>query len=93
MITEITTQPVNATVIALEDFTLHCSASVDNVTYRWHRVDCHLPSRSRGNHSDTLTIPRVTPRDEGMYYCTARKSNIHIESGIAVMTVDGKELL
>ena len=91
--TEITTQPVSpTTVIALEDVTLNCSASVDDVTYSWHRVDGDLPSRSRGQNSNTLTIPRATPHDEGMYYCMAKKESVRVESEGVIINVDGKML-
>ena len=91
LITEITTQPVSpTTVIALEDVTLNCLASVDDVTYSWHRVDGDLPSRSRGQNSNTLTIPRATPHDEGMYYCMASKEGVIVESNRAIISVNGK---
>jgi len=92
LITEITTQPVNSTtVIALEDITLNCLASVDDAKYSWHRVDDDLPLRSRGHHSNTLTILRATPHDEGMYYCIAKKSRINIQSNNALIKVDGEK--
>ena len=92
-ITEITTQPVNpTTVIALELAILSCSASVDDATYSWHRVGGSVPPRSIGQDNSTLTIPRVTPYDEGMYYCVAKKEEITVESNKARLNVDGKEL-
>ena len=91
LITEITIQPVNSiTVRALENVTLHCLASVDDVIYSWHRIDGHIPPRSLGQHSDTLTIHTVTPHDEGMYYCIANKSAISVQSNNASVQVDGK---
>ena len=70
---------------------LSCSASFDDVTYSWHRVDGHLPShRSHGRHNDTLTIQRTTPHDEGMYYCVVRKEGIRVKSTNALITVNGK---
>ena len=93
LITEITTHPTSSTtVIALEDVTLTCSASVDGVRYSWHRVDGHIPSHSHGRHNDTFTINEVTPRNEGTYYCVAKKRGIHVKSNNAVVKVDGKEL-
>jgi len=92
LITEIATQPVNSTtVIALEDVTLNCLASVDDANYSWHRVGDNLPLRSRGHHNDTLTIHRATPHDEGMYYCIAKKSRISIQSNNVSIKVDGKK--
>ncbi|XP_065885723.1 hemicentin-1-like isoform X3 [Dysidea avara] len=85
---KITTHPSNATVIALQDVTLTCSASIDNVTYSWHRNGNSLPSRSRGRSRNTLTIRTATPPDEGMYYCIASKEGIGVESNRATLTVD-----
>jgi len=62
------------------------------VTYSWHRVDDDLPSRSRGQSSNTLTILRATPHDEGMYYCVASKEGISVESNRTIMRIDGKDL-
>ena len=61
------------------------------MTYSWHRVDGHIPSHSHGRHNDTLVIHRVTPHDEGTYYCVARKNEIRVESNIALVNVNGKE--
>ena len=91
LVTEITTQPINSTVIALEDVTLNCSASVDDIRYSWHRVDGDLPAKSSGQHSNTLTINKATPHDEGMYYCKASKSGISTDSRRAIVKVDGEE--
>ena len=89
--TEITTQPADrTTVLALNDVTLSCSASVDDVTYSWHRVSDILPNNSS---SGTFTIREATPYDEGMYYCTASKDGVIVSSDNAVVQVDGKGLL
>ena len=94
MVTEITTQPTSSvTVIALGDVTLTCSASVNDVTYSWHRVGSSVPLRSHGQNSSTFTIPRIIPHDDGMYYCVATKENIIVESNRAIVRVDGKEIL
>ena len=90
---EISTHPVGHTdVVALQDVTLHCSASIDGVTYSWHRVDGALPAGSTGQNSDTLTIQRATPHDEGMYYCTARKNGASVTSNTGSVLVDGEDL-
>ena len=62
------------------------------MTYSWHRDGGSVPPRSRtgGRNSNSLTIRRVTPRDEGMYYCVAGKEGISVESDRAVLRVDGK---
>ena len=89
--TEITTHPSSTTVIAFQDVTLTCSASVDDVTYSWHRDGGSVPSRSRGLNSNTLIITRATPPDEGLYYCMASKEGISVESNRAGVTVDGEK--
>ena len=78
--------------LALEVITLSCSASIDDARYSWHRVDGHIPSHSHGRHNDTFTIHRVTPHDQGTYYCVARKHGIIVKSTYALIEVDGKEL-
>ena len=70
---------------------LTCSASVDDVTYSWHHNGGSVPSRSRGQNSNTLTITRATPPDEGMYYCMANKEGISVESSRARVRVDGED--
>ena len=93
LVTEITTQPRGSiTVVALQNLTLFCSASVDYVAYSWHRVSGSIPSRSLGHSSGTFFIPRVTPHDEGMYYCVAAKMGVVVESNRATVRVDGKDI-
>jgi len=89
-LTEITTHPSSTTVIALQDVTLTCSSSVDDVTYSWHRDGGSVLSGSRRQNSNTLTIPRATPLDEGMYYCMASKEGISVESNRARVRVNGE---
>jgi len=89
-LTEITTGPSSTTVIALQDVTLTCLASVDDVTYSWHRDGGSVPSKSTRKNSNTLTIPRATPPDEGSYYCMANREGISADSNRARVTVDGK---
>ena len=92
MVTEIAIQPVSSiAVIALEDVTLSCSASVDDVTYSWHRVDGDLPLQSQGENRSTFTIHETTPFDQGMYYCMVKKNTISVKSDNALVHVDGKE--
>ena len=61
------------------------------MTYSWHRDGGSVPSRSRGQNSNTLTIGRATPPDEGIYYCMASKEGISVESNRARARVDGKK--
>ena len=91
-VTGITSQPAGRTVIALEDVTLTCSASVDGVRYTWHRVDGSLPSRATGQRTRRLIISNIIPPDKGMYYCVVSKMGISVESNRAVVNVDGKLL-
>jgi len=60
--------------------------------YSWHRVNGSVSSRSIGQNSNTFTIPRAIPHDEGMYYCIATKQEISVESNRAVVRVNGKKL-
>ena len=91
-LTESTIQPINlTTVLALENVTLSCLASVGDVRYSWHRVDGHIPSHSQGRHNNTFTIHRITPDNEGAYYCVAKKHRIIARSNNAFIAVDGKE--
>ena len=78
------------TVIALENATLTCSASVDDVTYSWYRVGGSVLSRSIEQNSNTLIILRVIPFDLGEYYCMAKRKGIAVKSNKAVIKVDGK---
>ena len=89
----ITIQPINlTTVLALENVTLSCLASVDDVRYSWHRVDGHIPTHSEGRHNNTFTIHRITPHYEGKYYCVAKSHRITVISESAIIEVDGKDL-
>ena len=91
--TEITTQPVSpTTVIALEDVTLNCLASVDDVIYSWHRVSGSVPSKSIGLNSSTLIISKVTPYDKGLYYCIAKRKGISVQSNKAIVRVNGNKI-
>ena len=77
----------------LDDVTLTCLSSIDNVEYSWHRVNGSVPHRSRGQDSNTLTIPRATPSDEGSYYCRASKDGVSVRSDETIVRVDGKRFL
>ena len=87
LVTEITTQPaVSTTVIALENVTLTCSASVDTVTYSWHRINDNTFSQN----TQTFILSQVTPYDEDIYYCMASKGGVNVKSDGAVVTVNGR---
>ena len=92
--TEIITQPTSPlTVVALEDAILTCLSSVDDASYSWHRVGGSVPSRSIGQNNNTLTIPRATPDDVGMYYCIAKRKDIIVQSDKAVVSVNGRDCI
>ena len=91
-ITGITTQPRDIDIFALENITLSCSASINDVGYSWHRVDGHLPAHAHGQHNNTLVIRKATPHDGGSYYCTAKKEEFVVRSHDALVRVYGKEL-
>ena len=86
-----TTQPVNIITITLQNSSLNCSASVNDAAYSWYRVNGTIPSRSFGQNSDTLIIPRVTPDDVGEYFCIVKKDNVSVESNTATVTVNGEK--
>ena len=90
----IATHPVNATVRALTNITFTCLASDANFVtfnYSWHRNNGDIPStRSRGQNTNTLTITRAIPSDEGMYYCIATNDGGSTSSRSASLTVDGE---
>jgi len=95
MITEITTQPVSQNVKVLNDVTLTCSTTYGGTVtyYSWHRVGDSVPSKSSGQNSNRLTIPRVVPADEGKYYCLAKSYRHCAKSNKAVVTVYGKKCI
>ena len=88
----ITTHPVNTTVKALTSVTFTCSVSnVNEVTYSWHRNNGDIPNnRSRGQNTNALTITRVIPPDEGVYYCIATNDAGSTSSRSASLTVGGE---
>ena len=93
LITEITIHPISSiTVMALEDVTLSCSASIDEARYSWHHVDGHIPSHLHGRHNNTFTIYRVTPHNQGTYYCVTKIHGITVKSNDASVQVDGKNM-
>ena len=77
--------------MALEDFSLNCGASVDDVTYLWRRIGGSVPSRSVRQNNNTLIIPKATPHDNGEYYCTVIKGNVSAVSNKATVAVDGEK--
>ena len=88
----IDTHPVSSKVTALASVTFTCSASnINGVTYSWHRYNGDIPStRSRGQNTNTLTITRAIPPDEGMYHCIATNDGGSTSSRSALLRVDGE---
>ena len=88
----VTVSPASSTVTALNDVTLTCIPSSDGIYgFSWHRVNGDLPSQSSGQNTDTLTIHRVVPADEGEYYCIAVQFGHHCAvSNNVMVTVEGK---
>ena len=86
--------PMNAKVKALLSVTFVCLATdVSGITYSysWYRTNGDIPStRSRGQNTNTLTITRAIPPDEGMYYCIATNDGGSTSSMNASLTVDGE---
>ena len=90
----IKTHPVSSKVKALTRASFTCSVSnINGMThsYSWHRNNSDIPStRSRGQNTNTLTITRAIPPDEGMYYCIATNDGGSTSSRSASLTVDGE---
>ena len=92
MITAIDASPISSTVIALNDVTLTClSTFIISITipYSWHRVNGNVPSQASGQNTDTLTIHRIVPIDEGQYYCMAILFGHCAVSNYVMVTVEG----
>ena len=90
--TGVTASPASSTVTALNNVTLTCTPSSGGIDgYSWHRVDGDLPSQSSGQNTNTLTIHRIVPADEGEYYCMATQFVRHCAVSDNVMViVEGK---
>ena len=90
----IKTHPVSSKVKALTRATFTCSVfNINGVThsYSWHRNNGDIPStRSTGQNTNTLTITRAIPADEGMFYCITTNDGGSTSSRSASLTVDGK---
>ena len=74
MITGVDAYPTSSTVEVSDDVTLTCETRSPLNTpsgYSWHRVNGDVPSHASGQKTDTLTIHRIVPIDEGEYYCMA----------------------
>ena len=61
------------------------------VTYSWHCYNSTIPNtRSRRQNTDTLTITRAIPPDEGLYYCIASNDAGSTSSRAAFLMVNGE---
>ena len=88
--------PVKGTieVTALTDVTLTCRlirSSGEPDGYSWHRVDGNIPPHSSGQNSSILTIHRITPADEGEYYCMVAWFGHCAKSNNITVIVTGKK--
>ena len=88
--------PVSKKVTALRNVTFTCQASVSirsssKLSYSWHRYNGTIPNkRLNGYNTNTLTIIKAIPPDEGLYYCTASNNFGSSSSKIAFLMVDGE---
>ena len=90
--------PMSTAVTAFRNVTFMCRASVSirsrstgKLTYSWHRYNGTIPNKkSKGYNTNTLTITRVIPPDEGLYYCTASNNFGSSSSRTASLMVDGE---
>ena len=89
MITDVDASPISSTIVALSDVTLTCSSTITPDTYSWHRVNGDVPSQASGQNTDTLTIHRIVPADEGEYYCMATLFGHCAVSDNVMVTVEG----
>ena len=81
-------------ITPLNDVTLTCEphgVEGEPDGYSWHRVDGDIPPHSSGQNSSFLTIHRVTPADEGKYYCMATQYGHCARSNNITMIVTGKK--
>ena len=94
--TGVTASPGSSTVTALNNVTFMCIPSSPHVIpdgYSWHRVDGDIPSHSSGQNTDTLTIHRIVPADEGEYYCMAAQYGHCAVSNNAMVIVESKKII
>ena len=85
-------QPTDIDAVALQNVTLICDARGFHVIYEWRHYNDSGSNYSIKSRSSTLTLYRVTPLDEGYYYCVAMIGNDNqIFSKNATLTVNGNE--
>ena len=84
----ITKQPADVTTEALRNATFTCETSGFEVKYEWKR---HSSNSVLGRQS-SLTISRVTPLDEGQYYCVAMTEGEYAFSNNVTLTVNGENI-
>ena len=82
----ITKQPIDQSIIALQNVTFTCKAKGFAVRYSWKR---HRNSDLIKRHSE-LTVYNATPLDEDWYYCVVRNVKGYAFSYNATLKVDGK---
>ena len=94
LVTEVAVENFH-TVVIFENLTLYCDPgqfqNAEQLTFQWHRVGGSIPKKSIGNESQELTIPRVVPEDEGLYYCASFQFGHCAVSNNATVMVDGEK--
>ena len=85
-------QPTDVDVVALQNVTLNCDVRGFHVRYEWRHYNDSSSNYSIKSNSSTLTLCRVTPLDEGHYYCVAMTGRHNqIFSKNATLTVNGNK--
>ena len=85
-------QPTDIDAVALQNVSLMCDARGFHVRYEWRHYNGSGRNYSINSNSSTLTLYRVTPLDEGCYYCVAMTGKDNkIFSTNATLTVNGNE--
>ena len=82
----ITRQPTNQMITALQEVTFTCEAKGYEVQYEWR----HHKNNTIIGTGSTYTISRVTPLDEGRYYCVAMTEGGYAFSNNVTLRVNGE---
>ena len=82
----ITMQPISRTADVFQNVTFLCEAVGFKVTYDWK----HSDSNDIIGNQPNLTIPEITPSDEGYYFCVAVNKGGRVTSDVIALTVNRK---
>ncbi|XP_065918161.1 basement membrane-specific heparan sulfate proteoglycan core protein-like isoform X2 [Dysidea avara] len=80
----ITMQPISRTADVFQNVTFLCEAVGFKVTYDWK----HSDSNDIIGNQPNLTIPEITPSDEGYYFCVAVNKGGRVTSDVIALTVN-----